>query len=100
MHIAPTIGRQVWYHNDSTMQVFSLSELPFAATVVHVNSDETVNLVALDHLGNPHRVANCVLVQDPDDKQPTPYCTWMPYQKAQAAIAATAESAAKKAGAK
>lgn len=100
MHIVPTIGRQVWYHADPTMQTSSLSELPFAATVVHVSADETVNLVALDHLGNPHRVANCVLVQDPDDKQPVPYCTWMPYQKAQAAAAVTAETVPKKAGAK
>ena len=86
--IKPTIGRQVWYYEDRTVQVFSLSDLPFAATVVHVNVDETVNLVVLDHLGNPHRVANCVLVQDaenvPNEALLTGYCTWMPYQKAQA----------------
>lgn len=98
MRMAPTIGRQVWYH--AAEPLHRLSELPFAATVVHVSADETVNLVALDHLGNPHRVANCVLVQDPDDKQPVPYCTWMPYQKAQAAAAVTAETVPKKAGAK
>lgn len=98
MHIVPTIGRQVWYH--AAEPLHCLSELPFAATVVHVNLDTTVNLVVLDHLGNPHRIANCVLVQDPDDKQPVPYCTWMPYQKAQAVTAVATETVPKKAGAK
>lgn len=80
--------------------MFSASQRPFAATVVHVNADETVNLVVLDHLGNPHRITKCALVQEHDDIQPGPVCTWMPYQKAQAAAAVTAETVPKKAGAK
>ncbi len=87
MHMDPTVGRQVWYHADPAMMLFRLSELPLAATVVHVNPDATVNLVVLDHLGNPYRVANCALVQDVEANKPAaPYCTWMPHQKAQAEL--------------
>jgi len=94
--IKPTIGRQVWYYPGIDPEISSnaLSEQPFAATVVHVNEDETINVQVLDHFGKPHFVANCVLAQA-DDKSDAPagkhHCAWMPYQKAQAAEAPAAK---------
>lgn len=87
--IEPTIGRQVWYTAgqvpDTSAQ--SLSDQPFAATVVHVNDDATVNLAVLDHNGKSHFVPNCPLSQDDHKKDvdaDKAHCAWMPYQKATA----------------
>ncbi len=87
--IKPTIGRQVWYYAGSVPDISSqaLSDQPFAATVVHVNEDETINVLVLDHIGKSHFVSGCPLVQNLtscDINAVCAYCTWMPYQVAQA----------------
>ena len=86
--IKPTIGRQVWFTPgaEPTISSNALSDQPFAATVVHVNADDTVNLAVLDHFGKAHFVRDCPLSQEDGDVDATKdHCAWMPYQKAQAA---------------
>jgi hypothetical protein len=81
--ISPSPGRVVWFYPAGKQD-----EPPLAAMVVCVWSDTCVNLVIFDKSGNPIKdpPTSILLVQD-DNPVPTGghYCTWMPYQKGQAA---------------
>lgn len=81
--IAPTVGRVVWYWKDGIGQI-KAGEQPCAAQVAYVHSDTLINIGYLDHNGHTHNATSVRLVQDEPitgDMQ-TPFCTWMPYQKA------------------
>jgi len=82
--IKPTVGRIVWYHPPVPhMQ-------PLAAIVAHVWSDTCVNLAIFDANGKPmSEPPTSVLLVQEDGEVPSGghYCTWMPYQRAQAAQA-------------
>ena len=81
--IPPTIGRKVWYRSRPGDGAVYDANQPFDATVVHVWSDECVNLVISDHQGNQFVKTSVTLAQD-REAQPGE-CEWMPYQKGQAA---------------
>lgn len=84
--IIPTVGRVVWYFPDPTNgQVVKYGEQPMAATVAFVYNERTINIGFLHHQGKPGYQQAVPLLQD-DDPIPDEghYCTWMPYQKAQA----------------
>ncbi len=84
--IQPTIGRVVWFypygHKDG--------DQPLAAIVAHVWSDACVNLAIFDANGAPlqNPPTSVLLIQD-ENEVPSGghYCTWMPYQRGQAAKA-------------
>lgn len=81
MIITPTVGRQVWYIPHPQEKIAQHNQ-PFAATVVHVIDDNTVNLDIINELGNHAFKQNCVLAQD-REAVPGEAC-WMPYQIGQA----------------
>jgi len=81
--ITPTVGRKVWYYDDTYHKI---GDQPFDASIVFVWNDRMVNLRAYDHDGN--RISNTTSIQFlQDDDTPTGsrYCAWMPYQIGQAA---------------
>jgi hypothetical protein len=56
-----------------------------AGHVAYVHNDELVNLMVIDDGGNTRPEKQVILLQE-DSQRPTgDYCTWMPYQKGQAA---------------
>jgi hypothetical protein len=80
--ISPTVGRVVWFYRYVTGQGH---KGPLAAHVACVHSESMVTLMVIDEGGNPRPQGSVLLLQD---DQPAPgydYCTWMPYQKGQAA---------------
>lgn len=80
--IKPTVGRIVWFYPSSTLSY----EQPFAAIITYVWSDVLVNLAVFHHNGDSAPRTSVVLEQE---EWPVPagesFCTWMPYQKGQAA---------------
>jgi len=89
--IQPTVGRVVLFYpgiarqqQGSMMAVFG--QQPMAATVAFVYNEREVNLSVTDHAGKQWPAVGVRLLQDNDvlstDIQ---HCTWMPYQKGQAA---------------
>lgn len=100
--IQPSNGRIVWYTParpngayDGDSQVAHHDKLkPLAAMVVHAWSDRMVNLVVFDSNGQSHPRTSVELLQD-DDAKPEGgrFCSWMPYQKGQAAKTEAAEAA-------
>lgn len=96
--IVPTIGRKVWfwssinYRFDADVEAINISQA-FDATVVFAHETGNVNLLVVDHTGNP-AIALDVELRDPatddsheeegdagdDAGHPTGYATWMPYQ--------------------
>lgn len=84
--IRPTNGRQVWFYPNGTfLSVDGDKGQPLAATVVHVWSDNCVNLQVLDAEGRAIQATSVRLLADGE----TPpaigaYCDWMPFQKGQA----------------
>ena len=81
--IKPTVGRVVWYWPYG----FTPGQQPQAAIVAHVHSDRLVNLAIFDPNGCPmlKPPTSVKLVQE-GDEEPTSgnYCSWMPFQTAQA----------------
>lgn len=81
--IQPTVGRVVWYYPSGPA-----SQQPLAALIACVWSDTCVNLAIFggDGVPMPKPPTSILLVQD-DNPVPSGghYCTWMPYQKGQAA---------------
>lgn len=82
--ITPTVGRIVWFYPAG----HSRNHQPWPAIVAHVWSDTCVNLAIFDSNGKPleQPPTSVLLVQD-NMEVPSGgnYCTWMPYQKGQAA---------------
>lgn len=89
--IIPSNGRIVWYTparvNDADRNITQHNGIvPLAAMVVHVWGDRMVNLVVFDSKGAVWSRANVTLLQDDDPKpEEGRFCSWMPYQKSQAA---------------
>lgn len=90
MKVKPTVGRVVWFewrdgvpdkhgfHSSPTGQ-------PHAAQIVHVWSDNMVNLSVLDADGQQHAITSVPLLQEGEDPAGAPFwCRWMPYQTGQA----------------
>ncbi len=73
----PVIGDRVWYYPAPAQTGMRSSDRnkPFAAFVVDVNPDASVNLVIFDHIGTPHATQSVAIVH-PDAKGPLPdsYC--------------------------
>ncbi len=82
--IKPTVGRVVWLYVYGKTQL-DANEQPQAAFIAYVHSDRCVNLTVLAHDGTPYAATEVQLVQDGEDPPAHQFCTWMPYQKGQAA---------------
>lgn len=99
--ITPSNGRIVWYTPSRPVETFDSDKciaqhdrlVPLAAMVVHVWGDRMVNLVVFDSNGTATPRTSVMLLQD-DDAKPEGgrFCSWMPYQKGQAAKAEAAEA--------
>jgi hypothetical protein len=76
--IKPTIGRVVWYFDETT------NVQPNAAMICWVDADTMVNLVVFDEQGNPRSETSVILKQD-EGNIPRRHAEWMPYQQGQAA---------------
>lgn len=104
--IFPTVGRVVWYwpSAEETKRRFMSDKhmrqedvggpQPFAAQIVYVLNNRTVNLSVTDHHGRVHARHDVQLVQDGEEAPKGAYCRWMPYQVGQAAKTEAAEKAA------
>lgn len=91
--IKPTVGRIVWYYPAGHRS----KEQPLAAIVSHVWSDTCVNLAIFSQNGCPMGTPpTSVLLMQDDAEIPAggQYCTWMPFQKGQAAKTEAAEARA------
>ena len=93
--IKPTVGRKVWFMPGNETQFTDamgcpvkpkiISGQPMDATIVYVWGDRMVNLLVVDHIGNPFSLTSVTLVQESDAYIPANrHCVWMPYQKGQA----------------
>lgn len=82
--IKPTNGRVLWFfpHANSTLNKGRDGQ-PLAATVAHVNGDETVNLTVHAVDGSTLAVQYVPILQDGED-QASQHARWMPYQVGQA----------------
>lgn len=80
--IKPTVGRVVWFYKYSSGQGH---KGPLAAHVAKVYDDTCVNLMVIDEGGTPRSETSVLLVQEDGEAPTSDYCTWMPYQKGQAA---------------
>lgn len=88
--IQPTIGRVVWFFPSGHQH----GHQPHAALIAHVWSDTCVNLAIFNANGQPYAdpPTSVLLVQDGNEvPSGGNYCTWMPYQKGQAAKAESLE---------
>jgi hypothetical protein len=88
--IKPTVGRVVWFYKYSYGQGH---KGPLAAHVAKVFSDLYVNLMVINEDGNPRSETSVLLLQDDMAVPGSDYCTWMPYQKGQAAKTEALEKA-------
>jgi len=80
--IAPTVGRVVWFYHYVEGQGH---KGPMAAIVAFVHSDTMVSLAVFSDFGGTFSRGSVPLVQDDEPAPGFDYCTWMPYQKGQAA---------------
>ena len=78
--IQPSVGRVVWFWPTKPSPV----EQPYAALVTYVHSDRMINVGGFNHNGEVFAMTSVQLLQD-DDIPVGPCCSWMPYQKGQAA---------------
>ena len=92
--IKPTVGRVVLYTpSKEDCQGANGIGIPYGgqkcvAFITSVHGDRMINIAGFDPNGKPFAVWSCTLIQD--DDQPAEYgryCSWMPYQKGQAAKA-------------
>ena len=93
--IVATVGRVVWFYPQINVGVEPPSQ-PYAALIAFVHSDTCVNLAIFDSNGVPWQKppTSITLVQDAADTPASGhYCTWMPFQKGQAAKTEAAEKA-------
>lgn len=97
--IKPTVGRRVWFRpsaaflaSNPTLTQFN-PEQPMDAGIVYVHHDHMVNLIVTDHVGKTFPVPSVPLLagqyEPAEDGDVYCCCEWMPYQKGQAAKAAT-----------
>lgn len=80
--IMPTIGRVVWFYENK--QQLENSQ-PYDAHVCYVHSNRLINVAGFNHGGTAFSRTSITLVQEGDLIPDTgSFCTWMPYQQAQA----------------
>ena len=94
--IKPTPGRVVWYCPSRNDNITRHGDAPLAALVAYVWNDAMVNLMVIDANGFPHSRTSVLLSQEGAPAAETlggeiSYCTWMPYQRGQAAKAEALE---------
>ena len=77
--IKPTIGRVVWFWENTHNQT-----QPLTGLVCYVHSDTAVNLAVFDVNGNPTSKTSVYLYQGEGERPATYFAEWMPYQKGQA----------------
>ena len=88
--IKPTIGRVLWYYTNPPL------DQPYAVLVAYVWNDTMVNVGGFDANGKPFAETSVLLW---DGEGPTPqqdHCTWMPFQKGQAAKTEALEAQVKR----
>lgn len=89
--IIPTVGRVVWFYPyaNTGEAGFANAEgcAPYAAIIARVWSDTLVNLAVFDANGTAHSRTSVQLLQEvaPARADAGGFCTWMPFQKGQAA---------------
>ena len=88
--ITPTVGRVVWFVPDA-QDTIPRSDQVLAAIIAYVHSDALVNLAVIDCNGTMHPRTSVTLIQD--GAKEGSYCTWMPFQKGQAAKTEALEQA-------
>jgi hypothetical protein len=92
--IKPTVGRIVWYYGSKDLVIYQ----PLSAIICFVESDEKVNLHVFGAKGECFPRERVRLVQDlekskaSDNLPDSEFCTWMPFQKAQPAVAEAVET--------
>lgn len=88
MGIKPTVGRKVWYHPFLSERIASYqnSDQPLDATVVHVWSDNCVNLLVFNEEGGRLAGKTSVHLCDSYDQAGPGQAGWMPYQVGQASL--------------
>lgn len=97
--IKPTVGRRVWFRpsaaflaSNPILTQFN-PEQPMDAGIVYVHHDHMVNLIVTDHVGKTMAVPSVPLLAGQyvagEDADVYCCCEWMPYQKGQAAKAAS-----------
>lgn len=79
--IKPTVGRVVWFYPAT----LNLHQQPCAAIIACVLSDREINIGYMNHHGQWDAATRVPLLQEGDAEPAAAYCTWMPYQKGQAA---------------
>lgn len=87
MIISPTVGRIVWYRDETVSE-----GQPHAAIVTFVHDDRLVNLCVFDYDGRPYPQTSVYLAQESDEAVPVRFCQWMPYQIGQAKKHASEDS--------
>lgn len=89
MRIEPTVGRVVWFYPATNCAEAGFCPPspgePLAAIIAKVWSSDMVNLTVFDANGVAHSRTSVPLNQDGHDLYGGYYCTWMPYQRGQAA---------------
>ncbi|VTT96590.1 Uncharacterized protein OS=Pseudomonas aeruginosa VRFPA03 GN=M770_13480 PE=4 SV=1 [Gemmataceae bacterium] len=86
--IKPTIGRVVHYVPKDDKYAFGhclQGGQPHAAIITAVHSDSMVNVAVFDRNGKTFPACSVQLFQDKPEQPYGDYCTWMEYQKGQAA---------------
>lgn len=78
--IKPTIGRVVWYYEDSAIQ-----PQPLPGIVCFVYNDTCVNLAVFTANGVHQAKSSVYLWQGEGERPIGNFAEWMPYQKGQAA---------------
>jgi len=89
---SPTVGRIVYFTPAQGDAIVRNGTQPLAAVVSCVWSDSCVNLAVFDANGITTNRTSVPLVQGDMPKPGGYFCEWMPYQIAQAAKAAAAQS--------
>lgn len=96
--ITPTVGRVVLVQRlgkslDEAHQVTDLTA-PEPALITCVHEDRIINVAGFTQTGEPFAANGIALLQDDDPKpEGETFAYWMPYQKDQAALAATVQTA-------
>ena len=78
--IKPTVGRVMWYWPEKEDR----GDQPLCALVTYVWGDNMVNLAVFNPDGSSGGEQSVPIVQEgsPHTVGDSPYCEWMPYQKA------------------
>ena len=96
--IKPTVGRVLWFYPSQLTGEAGFVRHPdggpYAAIIARVWNDAMVNLAVFDANGTIHSRTSVPLVQDGGCALEEGFCSWMPFQKGQAAKQDTAAAAA------